>query len=271
MTKTPNADGIDKANSSTYFIADLHLAKDSPERTEAFLSFCAALAKEKACLYIMGDLFDAWLGDDAATEWEDKIIAAINSISASGGKTYFQRGNRDFLIDAEFAAKSGCEILPEEKTLNLAGRKTLLVHGDSLCVDDEVFMHRRRELMYGEGRKMLLSLSVAERIEKVRELTAESSEHKAQLAREKISIPQEVFQKLFAEHDLDLIIHGHLHRHRNETLELQGKARQLVCLKDWFECACFACLAPGKDAQLQLMSLPFAQAGNLAAAEPLTQ
>ncbi len=119
-----------------YFISDLHLSESHPKITTLFLQFMQQKAPLAEAVYILGDLFDFWIGDDEQSPLIDEVKQAIRTLTASGVKCYFICGNRDFLIGKRFARETGMEILPDYQLLDLYGKKTLLCHGDTLCIDD---------------------------------------------------------------------------------------------------------------------------------------
>lgn len=121
---------------ATLFIADLHLCVEEPAITAGFLRFLAGEARKADALYILGDLFEAWIGDDDPNPLHHQMAAAIKAVSDSGVPCYFIHGNRDFLLGKRFARESGMTLLPEEKVLELYGRRVLIMHGDTLCTDD---------------------------------------------------------------------------------------------------------------------------------------
>ena len=128
---------------ATLFIADLHLCVEEPAITAGFLRFLAGEARKADALYILGDLFEAWIGDDDPNPLHRKMAAAIKAVSDSGVPCYFIHGNRDFLLGKRFARESGMTLLPEEKVLELYGRRVLIMHGDTLCTDDAGTVGRR--------------------------------------------------------------------------------------------------------------------------------
>ena len=131
---------------TTLFIADLHLDKDAPEITETFLKFLKSTAKDAERLYILGDLFEAWLGDDDTNPFNESIIQALRETADAGVKCYFIHGNRDFGIGEIFAKKTNCELLPEHHMIDLYGTPTLIMHGDTLCTADEEYQNYRKKI-----------------------------------------------------------------------------------------------------------------------------
>jgi UDP-2,3-diacylglucosamine hydrolase len=129
---------------STLFISDLHLSNDQPAMTQLFLNFLQQQAKHAEALYILGDLFETWIGDDNLNAYNQKIIAALAELTASGVATYFMPGNRDFLIGQAFIQRSGCRYLVDPTIIDLYGRPTLLTHGDRWCTLDKHYLRYRR-------------------------------------------------------------------------------------------------------------------------------
>ncbi len=131
---------------ATLFIADLHLQTEEPAITAGFLRFLRGEAKSADALYILGDLFEAWIGDDDPNPLHREMAAAIHALVDSGVPCYFIHGNRDFLIGKRYARESGMTLLPEEQVLDLYGRKVLIMHGDTLCTDDTGYLAFRAKV-----------------------------------------------------------------------------------------------------------------------------
>src|ERR1700722_2929573 len=120
----------------TLLISDLHLDENRPDITDTFLRFLAGDAKEAEALYVLGDFFESWIGDDNLTPFNRLIISALKKATAMGLPIFLMHGNRDFLLGKSFLAQTGCQLLPDEYVLNLYGTPALLMHGDTLCVED---------------------------------------------------------------------------------------------------------------------------------------
>ncbi len=217
-----------------YFIADLHLSAKYLDRHKSFLSFCQIMASKKAQLYILGDLFDTWLGDDMMTTQEEQIAAALYAIKKSGGQVFFQAGNRDFLIGDDFLNLSGCvPIIAEEEVLQINNKRVFVAHGDSLCIADKKFQEVRAATRTQQWKQQFISKSSAERLKLKQQYFAESNAHVNSHDTEELCIHPEYIEKLFIKHDADILIHGHLHKPEQFELNIQGKKRQLICLGDW--------------------------------------
>lgn len=218
---------------SIYIIADLHLADEYPQRHESFLNFCELITRRKTLLYILGDLFDAWLGDDMMSEKSKQIANALLTIKKSGGKVFFQAGNRDFLLGERFIEISGCEQLKEEEILQIYNKRIFVAHGDSMCIADKEFYDIRKNSRTLEWKKNFLSKSKEERIALRDQYFIQSNEHQLRNDEKTLSIPRAYIKEIFVKHDVDILIHGHLHRPDEFEINLQNKKRQCICLGDW--------------------------------------
>ena len=217
----------------TLFISDLHLDPDRPVITGLFFQFLENIAPSADALYILGDLFEVWLGDDDSSDFNSSIMSAIRRVSAAGAPVYFMHGNRDFLIGEQFAQQTGVTLLDDPYLLDLYGTPTLLMHGDSLCIDDHKYMAFRAKVRSREWQQAFLSQSVQERNRVVRGLREESREETAQKPAGILDVnPQEV-EKTFRKHGVAQMIHGHTHRPDTHELDLDGTTATRIVLGDW--------------------------------------
>ncbi len=220
-------------NTNTYFVADVHLAEHRPQVTAGFVRFCEIMAEQKATLYILGDLFDAWLGDDLQGSMEKQVLEAIMNITVNGGETFFIAGNRDFLVGEGFFAASGCQELPDTETIRIADKRVLLLHGDSLCILDEVHQNERKVIRTAEWKKNILEKSPQERMQLKQEYFTRSSAHIQGTKQDLLEIPSYHIEEMLAENDLDIMIYGHIHEPKSAKVTVQDKTRQVICLGDW--------------------------------------
>ncbi len=215
----------------TYFISDLHLHDARPHCVDAFVRYLAERRSEDR-LYILGDLFEAWIGDDFTTPMISRVKSALEQCPA---ELFMQHGNRDFLIGQEFAQTCGVSLLPEECVIDIAGDRTLLMHGDSLCTKDEAYMKVRPMLRDPNFQSALLEKSIAERLQIATDARSESSEHTQRTDLDIMDVtPAAVIQTMHS-HSVKTLIHGHTHRpfdHQNVLPD--GTGRRLV-LGDWNE------------------------------------
>ncbi len=219
----------------TLFIADLHLAADQPGIAQQFLTFMQERAPHADALYILGDLFEIWLGDDAMTPEHSVIVNALRALSDDGVPVYFMHGNRDFLIGEAFAKASGCHILDDPCTVDLYGIKTLLTHGDSLCTDDIDYQKFRAYIRNPQTISQLMSLSIEERIAKGKEYRMASQEANKEKSMEIMDVNQDAVASMLREHGVAHMIHGHTHRPKVHRFDLNGKTAQRIVLGDWYE------------------------------------
>ena len=217
----------------TLFISDLHLDQDRPAITGLFFEFLENTAPTADGLYILGDLFEVWLGDDDDSDFNRSIRDAIRQLSSTGTPVYFMHGNRDFLVGSRFAEQTGVTLLNEPHLLDLYGTTTLLMHGDSLCIDDLKYMAFRNKVRSREWQQEFLSLSLDERNRIVRGLREESREETAQKPVEILDVNLQQVEKTMREYGVVQMIHGHTHRPDTHHFELDGKPATRIVLGDW--------------------------------------
>lgn len=214
------------------FISDLHLSPERPDITQAFLHFLNTTAKNAEALYILGDFFDAWVGDDDDTAEFACIKRALKSYSENTA-VYFMVGNRDFLIGKQFAEETGCKLLPEPTLIQLANEPTLLIHGDSLCTGDAAYMEFRAMVRNTQWQQAILSKPLAERKALAAQMRAQSAEANSLKASDIMDVTPSEVAKLMEEHKVKRLIHGHTHRpDRHELQTALGEAERIV-LGDW--------------------------------------
>jgi UDP-2,3-diacylglucosamine hydrolase len=219
---------------STLFISDLHLDDARPESTVLFEQFVRTEARNAEALYILGDLFEYWLGDDVNTETSMKVSRALSSLAAAAIPCYFMHGNRDFLVGRRFAAQSGMRLLPEEHVLDLYGTETLLMHGDSLCTDDVEYQQVRRRIRRPDWQKDFLSRSPDERREIANRGREQSREHQMSLSRDITDVNRDSVCAAFERHGVRRLIHGHTHRPDIHDHKVNGSPASRVVLGDWY-------------------------------------
>lgn len=227
---------------TTLFISDLHLDPSRPAITDLFLAFLREEATSADALYILGDLFEAWIGDDTPSPAADAVATALKAVSDAGVPVYFIRGNRDFLLGDTYARRSGMRILPDPSVIDLYGKPVLLQHGDLLCTDDIPYQQFRAQTRDPAFQAQFLAQPLAARIafaQKAREASqnrqAEMKEgDRAQFETVTDVTPAEVVAT-FARYGVDTMIHGHTHRPATHVLQVGGRSCQRIVLGDWFE------------------------------------
>ena len=219
---------------TTLFISDLHLEPGRPEVTLAFVRFLETQATQAEALYILGDLFEAWIGDDFENEFTETIKGAIKAVSSRGVATYFMHGNRDFLIGALFCEQTGCQLLEDPTLIELAGKKALLMHGDTLCTRDLDYQKLRQMVRNPQWQADALSKPIPERLAMAQSLRDMSQEKTSEKSYEIMDVTPEEVVRVMAEQQLDLLIHGHTHRPAVHELEVEGRPATRIVLGDWY-------------------------------------
>ncbi|CAD5110334.1 UDP-2,3-diacylglucosamine diphosphatase [Zestomonas carbonaria] len=214
-------------------ISDLHLEEERPDISRAFLHFLERRASRAEALYILGDFFEAWIGDDAMTPFQRGIAKALRKLSDSGTKIFLMHGNRDFLIGREFCREAGCTLLADPTRVEMNGEPVLLMHGDSLCTRDEAYMRLRRWLRNPVTLWILRHLPLATRHELARKLRKESRAQTSMKASEITDVTSDEVPRVMAAHGVRTLIHGHTHRPAIHDLQVNGQPAQRIVLGDW--------------------------------------
>lgn len=220
---------------STLFISDLHLSGQRPAITELFRDFLQGQAAQVEALYILGDLFEVWIGDDAPLPEYQPCIDALRALTDSGVPVYVMQGNRDFLLGAGFAAMSGTRALPDPSTIVLYGKPTLLMHGDTLCVDDVEYQHFRDRVRNPQWQQTLLAKTPQQRLDMAREYRKISQSHTAHKAEAIMDVNADAVTAAMWTQGVRRLIHGHTHRPGIHDLRLGDGAAQRIVLGDWYE------------------------------------
>ncbi|ROQ20015.1 UDP-2,3-diacylglucosamine diphosphatase [Marinimicrobium koreense] len=217
------------------FISDLHLNERQPTVTEGFFRFLRDRAQGVEALYILGDFFDAWIGDDDRSELSTAVAQALSALAESGTRIYLMHGNRDFLIGNEFARACGAELLPDPSVINLYGRPALLMHGDSLCTRDAEYMAFRRRVRSPQWQAEVLSLPLDKRRELAAHMRSQSQSMNSNKAQDIMDVTPREVEKAMRKERTDLLIHGHTHRPARHPLDLNGQPGERIVLGDWHE------------------------------------
>lgn len=220
---------------TTLFISDLHLDASRPAINELFLDFLRTAATQAQALYILGDLFEAWIGDDDPASEHRAVIAALHALNAQGTALYFMHGNRDFLIGADFAAHSGCTLLTDPTLIDLYGTPTLLMHGDTLCTDDTDYQKFRSLVRDPHWQRDFLAKPLEVRRQMALAARTESAAHIAGTAYEIMDANHDAVMAALRKHQVTQLIHGHTHRPAFHDYELDGAPARRIVLGDWYE------------------------------------
>ncbi|MBK5010322.1 3-diacylglucosamine diphosphatase [Pseudomonas sp. S60] len=214
-------------------ISDLHLQEERPDITRAFLDLLDGRARHAKALYILGDFFEAWIGDDAMTPFQRQICQALRQLSDSGTAVYLMHGNRDFLIGQAFCDAAGCTLLSDPSVIELGGERVLLMHGDTLCTRDLGYMKMRRLLRNRLSLWVLTHLPLSMRQRLARKLRSESRAQTQMKATDIVDVtPEEVLRVMAAQGVLTLV-HGHTHRPAIHKLVVDGQPARRIVLGDW--------------------------------------
>jgi UDP-2,3-diacylglucosamine hydrolase len=221
---------------TTLFISDLHLDSSRPEITRLFGDFIDTEAREAEALYILGDLFEAWVGDDDPSETGAYVATKLKSLADSGVQVFFMHGNRDFLVGNDYARRAGMTLLADPVVVDLYGKPTLLTHGDLLCTGDTAYQQFRAQTRNPEWQRQFLAQPLATRLAFAQQARAASQARQGELrdagTMETITdVAPDAVADAFARHGVATMIHGHTHRpaiHRDD-----GRTR--IVLGDWYE------------------------------------
>lgn len=221
---------------SVLFLSDLHLDPERPQITALFERFLATEAREAEAVYLLGDLFEAFVGDDDDGEIATRVAAATRALREAGVPVFFQRGNRDFLVGPDYAAKAGWTLLPDPAVVLLAGEPTLLMHGDLLCLDDVAYQAFRRQVRAPAWQQAFLAQPLEAR--RAFATQARKASAAAQSGRDESigDVTLAEVARLMALHGVRRMIHGHTHRPGVYPVPLPdgGEGRRIV-LGDWYE------------------------------------
>ena len=215
------------------FISDLHLAIEKPRITKIFLKFLSSRATQAKELYILGDLFDVWVGDDDLTPPNKKIRQHLKNLIASGTAVYLQQGNRDFLLGTQFCQETGVNLLDDYHLLNLFGTKTLLMHGDLLCTDDIGYQAFRVLSHTDNWKQEKLAYPLWLRLIASRWYRFKSLLHKRNYAAEILDVNQTEVTNTLKSHNAFRLIHGHTHRPAHHHFTIDEIAAERFVLANW--------------------------------------
>lgn len=220
---------------TTLFISDLHLDNERPHITALFEAFLCGEARDARALYILGDLFESWVGDDDDGEIAQRVQQALAALVSAGVPVSFVHGNRDFLVNGAFAARTGVQLLGDPTLLMLAGEPTLLMHGDSLCLADVAYQKIRQQLRDPLWQAQFLAQPLAARRAFAAQARAESKAHTSTASMEIMDVTPAAVAEIMAAHGAKRLIHGHTHRPARHHVELPDGAGERIVLGDWYE------------------------------------
>ncbi len=225
------------------FISDLHLCADRPEITQAFERFVTEQATTADSLYILGDFFEAWVGDDDDSPFIQQVKVLLKQLSRQGVKLFFMRGNRDFLLGQRFCAEVGMTLLNDPCVITIHDRQLLLTHGDYLCTDDKAHQAFRRKADNPYWRRAFLALPLFFRHWIAKKVRAKSQQRYAHNPRAIADVNQRAVEKMLQQYHVTTMIHGHTHQPATHTFTLNGKFAKRIVLAAWDEQYDFFCFS----------------------------
>ena len=220
---------------STLFISDLHLSAERPHIIEQFVALTQGEARAAEALYILGDLFEAWLGDDAVLPDMAVVIEALKALTESGVPVYVMAGNRDFLMGQGFEAMTGAQLIDDPTVIDLYGTPTLLMHGDTLCTDDVTYQQVRAQVRDPAWIATALAMSIEERIKTAQKMRAQSQAHTQNTAEEIMDVNADTVTEALRKYGVTRLIHGHTHRPAVHSLQIDGQTATRIVLGDWYQ------------------------------------
>ncbi|WP_318497563.1 UDP-2,3-diacylglucosamine diphosphatase [Photobacterium leiognathi] len=220
---------------TTLFISDLHLSASRPDMTDCFLRFMAEDTANIDALYVLGDLFEMWIGDDEESPFLQQIKQAFKTLTDSGIPCYFVHGNRDFLIGKRFSQQTGVQLLPEHSVVDLYGKPTLILHGDTLCIEDEAYQRYRKKVHNKFIQWLFFRIPLSKRIQIGEKFRNKSSKNNQMKSQSIMDVTASEVVRVMKEFHVDQMIHGHTHRPDIHSLTIDDKPATRIVLGDWYE------------------------------------
>lgn len=231
---------------TTLFISDLHLDAAAPAITRQFLQFLSGRGRDAERLYILGDLFEVWVGDDDDDAHTADVLGALRDFAESGVDTFFMRGNRDFIAGDGFAERAGCTLLADPHLAQFDGQRVLLSHGDAYCTDDHEYQAFRLQTRSPAWQQQILALPLAERRQLARNLREQSHLAMAGKSAAIMDVNSDAIAAVITEYDVTTMVHGHTHRPCVHRHALGGRQATRIVLGDWYDQASFLALERGR-------------------------
>ena len=214
-------------------ISDLHLEEGRPDISRAFFHFLETRATRAEALYILGDFFEVWVGDDGMTAFQHEVAEALKTLNLSGTRIYLMHGNRDFMIGKAFCRRAGCTLLADPHVVQLEGERVLLMHGDSLCTRDEGYMRLRRWLRNPLSLFVLHHLPLGKRQQLAQKLRSSSKQETRMKASDIVDVTPGEVVRVMQRHGVRTLIHGHTHRPATHALQINDQPARRIVLGDW--------------------------------------
>jgi UDP-2,3-diacylglucosamine hydrolase len=217
------------------FISDVHLDASAPEALDQFFDFLRTHAADAEALYILGDLFEVWVGDDDPDPAKARVTEALRALTAQGVGCFILHGNRDFLIGRDFCERTGSRLLADPVVADLDGERVLLTHGDALCTDDHSYQELRSTVRTSEWQRRFLALPLADRQLLANQARAGSKDHTARTIPNIMDVNEDAVSTAYRAARVRRIIHGHTHRPAVHDTTVEGEPAQRMVLGAWYE------------------------------------
>jgi UDP-2,3-diacylglucosamine hydrolase len=217
------------------FVSDVHLDATAPDAVEQFLDFLRTHAADSEALYILGDLFEAWVGDDDTDPTKARVCDGLHALTSAGVGCFVLHGNRDFLIGRDFCHRTGSRLLADPVVADLDGERVLLTHGDALCTDDHSYQELRSTVRTPEWQRRFLALPLADRELIANQARAGSKEHISRTIPNIMDVNQDAVSTAYRATKVRRIIHGHTHRPGVHETAIEGEPAQRMVLGAWYE------------------------------------
>ena len=217
----------------TLFISDLHLDSKRPEVIRYFTNYLKNLSKDIGSIYILGDFVESWVGDDDPAEGLGELFEQIK-IKSKYLDIYFMHGNRDFMMSEYFCQKLGMKLLPDPSIISLHGQDIIIMHGDTLCIDDHRYQNFRKLVRSKSWQNEMLKKSLKERIKLAEELRQKSSQETESKQEIIMDVNDQEVEKTFLKYNVNLMIHGHTHRPNIHISKFNDKEFKRIVLGDWY-------------------------------------
>jgi UDP-2,3-diacylglucosamine hydrolase len=244
------------ASARYLFVSDVHLDAAAPEAQQQFLDFLrteAATPAATRALYILGDLFESWVGDDDAGGERSAVVAGLRQLTSRGVACFLMHGNRDFLLGGDFCRQTGCQLLPDPVVAEIGGERVLLTHGDAFCTDDHAYQELRSIVRIPDWQRRFLRLPLSDRQMLANALRAGSRAHTTRTIPKIMDVNSAAVTAAFEAARVRRIIHGHTHRPAVHDAQIGGHPVQRIVLGAWYEQGSY--LAYGNE-RYELRSLP---------------
>lgn len=236
------------------FVSDLHLDCAAPAAVALFLQFLATEGRTASALYILGDLFESWIGDDDDDPARRSVCEALRALTQAGIACRVLHGNRDFLLGRGFAARTGCELLPDPSVLQLGARRIVISHGDALCTRDVAYQRFRRVVRQRPVQRGWLALPLGTRRALAARIRQRSTQHMRRKAGDIMDVTPDAVSALLQSSGADWLVHGHTHRPGVHQLVVDGRNCLRIVLGDWYEQGSLLILQENAAPELRVLS-----------------